>query len=518
MKISITLLALFTILSGAFGQGPFSKEYSYHGDLSPHYLTRFSKCMDGGYAMAVRDDLSDVELIRTDENGNVLWAKTYEGVFLGNGISILESSTGDIFFNATVKDTSSILHKKVHRLFKVNNYGELQWVKDIQSTEYESVACSIVELNGYLYAIGYGKDDSFVYRVGITKMELNGDVIWQKSYAGEIDQIIPVDAVTTLDNAIIIACQSELGSTIFKIDSAGTVQWFKNIHEDYLSQVKDIELTSNNELLITGMYREHDACSWRDIFAMRLSEDGEHVWGNIYSAINMHLYSYSIHESNDGGVIIVGRQEEDWSLSYPIFIKTNDYGIISSARALRPEVNSLAVSGVMNNDGSLTILGTNGRSSDPLSQTMLSRTDTNFITTCDEEIISLNRQPFSNGISHTYTISDFTDILTKTTNSQDYYHITSSELCVVVDDTTAAGTIENMSETVSNHNCYPNPFVNRIYFTVIPEQVIIFDMSGRALFRARNVTTIDLNDYPSGSYIVHQEFQGHSINQLILKK
>ncbi|NOQ76015.1 MAG: T9SS type A sorting domain-containing protein [Crocinitomix sp.] len=516
MKIIIALLTLFTILNCSFGQDAFCKEYSHQSKFNQTYLTKFSKCLDGGYVVVAMGENSQMELMRTDENGNVLWAKTYGGAFYGYGNSILESSTGDIFFNVTIKDTSSILLKGVHRLFKVNSYGELQWTKDIQFSESHSVAESIVELDGYLYVIGHGRDDSYFYSASITKMDLNGNVIWQKSYAGETDETIPVEAVATLDNGVIIACQAGLGSILFKIDSDGTVQWFKRIHEDYLSQVKDIELTSNNELLITGLYREIDACSWHDIFAMRLSADGEHIWGNIYSATSMHLHARSIHESNDGGAVIVGQQEESWDLIYPILIRTNDFGFVNSVRALRPEVSSTAVSSVMNNDGSLTILGTNGRSTHPLRQTMLTRTNTEFITTCDEEIISLNRQPFSNNISNTYTVSDFSSILTTTTSSEDYL-ITSSELCAIEDDSTA-GTVENIQETIKNFNCYPNPTIDRIYFTVIPEQVTIFDMTGRELFRATNVATIDLIDYPIGNYIVHQEFQGYSMNQMIFKE
>ncbi len=518
MRIIVSLLTLFSIINYSIGQEAFSKVYSHKSDFNKTYLTKFSKCMDGGYVVVASGESDQMELMRTDENGNVLWAKVVPGDFYGYGNSIIESSSGDIFFNVTIKDTSEILMKGVHQLYKMNSSGELQWTKDIQSSTFHSVAESIVELNEHLYVVGHSKDDSFHYTASITKMDLSGNVVWQKVYAGETDQTIPVEAVATLDNGVIVACQSGLGSILFKIDSDGAVLWFKSIHEDYLSQVKDIELTSNNELLIMGLYREVDACSWHDIFAIRLSVDGAHIWGNIYSGPALHLHSRSIHETNDGGAIILGQQEETWDLNYPILIRTDEYGFISSARGLRPEVSSSLISSVKNTDGSLTMLGTNGRWVYPSNQTVLFRTDTEFITTCDEGDINLYCNPFFDNTDNSYTVSDFTDITASTMSSADYL-ITSSELCVdEEEEDSTAGTIESVQETIKNINCYPNPTIDHIYFTVIPEQVTIYDMTGRELFRAKNVARINLTDYPIGCYIVRQELQGYSMNQMIFKE
>lgn len=94
---------------------------------------------------------------------------------------------------------------------------------------------------------------------------------------------------------------------IVKTDSGGSVIWEKAIGGPDNDAAYDIIATSDSNLVVTG-YTYSYGIGGRDMWVMKLSQDGEIIWdvnfGKYYNDMG-----YAVKEITDGGLIVVGYTE-----------------------------------------------------------------------------------------------------------------------------------------------------------------------------------------------------------------
>jgi len=162
---------------------------------------------------------SDVYLLRVDEDGGVLWEKTYGGELVERGRALQATSDGGyIIAGYTVSDEGDA----DFYLLKTDGEGRTLWTKIYGGME-DDEAYSVQETSdgGYIVA-GYTKSsdegDADLY---LLKIDAEGDLLWAGTY-GEADDDVGHAVRETADGGYIVA---------------GSRTYSSGIHDVYLLKV-----------------------------------------------------------------------------------------------------------------------------------------------------------------------------------------------------------------------------------------------------------------------------------------
>ncbi len=195
---------IFLIKTDANGNVQWAKTY---GGIGTSHERAYSvqQTSDGGYIVAGWTQSFgagnwDIFLIKTDANGNVQWAKTYGGTAEDVAYSIQQTSDGGYIaaghtasFGAGGTDVF---------LIKTDANGDIIWAKTYGGTSTE-VAFSVQQTSdgGYILAgyTGLGYSDVF-----LIKTDANGNIIWAKTYGGTFGDVA-YSVQQTSDGGYIVA-------------------------------------------------------------------------------------------------------------------------------------------------------------------------------------------------------------------------------------------------------------------------------------------------------------------------
>ena len=189
----------------------------------------------------------DIYLVKTASDGTLLWTKTYGGVGLDIGLSAQQTNDGGYIITGFTRTFQGGTNSDVY-LIKTDSNGNLLWSKTFGGSN-DDYGYSVWQTNddGYIVA---GNTDSFgagAFDIYVIKTNSAGDTLWTKTYGG-IDNDDGVNSVQqTSDGGYIIG-----GSTnsfgagnrdiyLIRTDSSGNPIWsktFGGINDDNCSFVR----------------------------------------------------------------------------------------------------------------------------------------------------------------------------------------------------------------------------------------------------------------------------------------
>ncbi|UCE66689.1 MAG: hypothetical protein JSU85_01335 [Candidatus Zixiibacteriota bacterium] len=191
---------------------------------------------DSGYVIVGRTDSFgagnyDVWMLRTDANGDTLWARTYGGSAREDGYCGQQTSDGGFIFTGSTYSFGS--GSSDVWLVKTDANGDILWTQTFggaygeggNTVQQTSDGGYIIA--GYTFSYGAGSADNY-----LIKTYSNGNPEWIRTYGGvnaEMDQ----EAWQTFDGGYIVGGRTEsfgMGEKDFyvmKIDSSGNISWEK---------------------------------------------------------------------------------------------------------------------------------------------------------------------------------------------------------------------------------------------------------------------------------------------------
>ncbi|MFQ5869086.1 MAG: T9SS type A sorting domain-containing protein [Candidatus Zixiibacteriota bacterium] len=361
MRRVILFLGVIALMSPtAFAQDTLWTK-TYGGSLNDVGISVFQTA-DGGYAVGGYTNsppaqLYDCYLLRTDENGDSLWAKTYggegsqyvnclqqttdggfvmtgitEGIFLDSPVYLLKTdSDGDSIWAQTygadslsetstwVEQTSDggyIISGHTWRpvtgfdffLIKTDPDGNEEWTRYYAWPNADYAYCvRQTSDGGYIVTGGTSSNELYEFDVLLMKLDAVGDSVWAARYGGDDDD--RGDCVLeTSDGDYIIAGSTESfgagGQDVYliKTDEGGDTLWTRTLGDTYHDAATAVAETSDGGYVVTGAWTIPGVTL--DAYVVRLDVAGNVLWSGLYGGEESET-GYSIQQTDDGGYILV---------------------------------------------------------------------------------------------------------------------------------------------------------------------------------------------------------------------
>ncbi|WP_051884447.1 T9SS type A sorting domain-containing protein [Chryseobacterium luteum] len=255
---------------------------------------------------------------------NIQWQKTLGGADSESAESILQTSDGGFITvgNTNPYNSSNIL------AIKLDSSGNTQWQKSLGGSNDDTVNSVLQFSDGYIISGNSNSNNGDVtgnhggLDYWIIKLDLSGNIQWQKTLGGTSHEII-FSINKTSDNGYIIsgASSSYNGDVtenygdydiwIVKLNSSGNIQWQKTlggINDDFPQQIKQ---TSNGEYIVVGSsYSNVGNHGDSDIWVVKLNSTGNIQWQKSLGGSGKDVPDNFL-QTSDGGYIIAGTSESN---------------------------------------------------------------------------------------------------------------------------------------------------------------------------------------------------------------
>ena len=219
-----------------YGSGSYSEiGYSVQQTIDEGYIITGVKTNDG-------QGLSDIYLVKTDENGNYLWNKTIGGVNSDESYSVQQTNDEGYIISGWT-ESSGNGNKDVY-LVKTDDNGDSLWTKTFGGTGNDE-GKSVQQTNDGGYIIT-GSTQSFGnggYDVWLIKTDENGDTLWTKTFGGS-NWDFGYSVQQTTDGGYIIT-----GSTLSFGNGGGDVYIIKTDGNGNVTSTFNIPTPSSNRKL-----------------------------------------------------------------------------------------------------------------------------------------------------------------------------------------------------------------------------------------------------------------------------
>jgi nicotinamide riboside kinase len=239
---------------------------------------------DGGYIVAGSTrsfgaGRHDIILIKTDANGNRIWAKTYGGTEDDRAYAVQQTSDGGYIVAGSTRSFGAGRDDII--LIKTDANGNRIWAKTYGGTEDDrAYAVQQTSDGGYIVAgstrsFGAGRHD-----IILVKTDANGNRIWAKTYGGtEDDRAYAVQQ--TSDGGYIVAGSTRSFSggrddiILIKTDANGNIIWAKTYEgtDDDMDRAYAVQQTSDGGYIVAGSTRSFGA-GRHDIILIKTDANG----------------------------------------------------------------------------------------------------------------------------------------------------------------------------------------------------------------------------------------------------
>ena len=355
------LIIMLLLFSNQLIAQTWAKTYGGDADFSIAIIAGY----DETYTVAGRTGSygSDFWIMNIDKFGNILWQKSYGGNDFESVYSIQKTLDGGYI---VAGDTTSF--GAGHYSFwviKIDKNGEIIWQNSYggdQNDEPRSIV--VTKDNSYVIAGGtelYGEG----YKIWLIKIDKNGEIVWQKSYNVNVNYYTDnaQDIILTSDGGYVIAGYTFRGpgdSTVWisRLDSDGNILWEKSYALGKGEWGKSIIETNDGGFLVAG-YTGLKKTGGIDIWLLKLNASGDIIWQKAYGGDDDEEV-YSIVATPDGGYIIGGNTKSFGAGAWDILLfKIDNSGNIIWQKTFGSEYLDALVSMVPAVDGGYIISGFN---------------------------------------------------------------------------------------------------------------------------------------------------------------
>ncbi len=305
---------MFLVKTNAFGEETWNRKFEgISGNQDIPYSVQQTN--DDGYiitGLATFYGYWDAFLIKTNSLGIISWSKTYGRStpfytqYISDWALCVQQTSDSGYIVSGVSDQQLLL-------FKTEKDGNLLWLKSYSSliTSYYNWGYSVQETfdGGYIVVNGGDPTGAGNQEINLLKTNSNGDSIWYRSYGG-LDDDWAYSAKQTSDSGyIILGTTKSFGAGLkdvylLKVDMNGILVWSKTYGGPNDDIGYFVSQTEDEGFIITGWTKSFGAGD-EDVYLIRTNSNGDTLWTKTYGSL-ANDKSYIVNQTNDKGFIVGG--------------------------------------------------------------------------------------------------------------------------------------------------------------------------------------------------------------------
>lgn len=498
---------------------------------------------------------------------SIQWQKSFGGSNNETAKSIVQTPDGGYITAGFSKssDGNATINQGDNDFWvvKMDALGTFQWQKSLGGSgdDQANSICTTSD-GGYVVAgftnssngdITLNKGSSDYW---IVKLNALGNIVWQKTYGGQAQDIATSVKQTTDGGYIVTGYSSSSNGDItgnhgqtdywvVKLDSSGNLQWQKALGGTNNERAFEIQQTSDGGYIVSGdTYSSNSgdvssaAFGSRDFWIVKLGSTGNITWEKRFGGYGEDN-AYSINQTSDSGYIISGTTTSiNGNISFNNgqgdfwIIKLDALGNLQWEKALGSVTYDQAYSVKQTPDGNYIATGylssnTGVAESEPLASTQY------WVVKLDTLGNLLWHKSYGgNGNEAAYSIISTTDgglaVAGYSNTNPNNGDVTGNHgqldfWILKLSGSKELGTMENNAS--EKPILYPNPTKDFVYINHLPKEsiVTIFDTVGRKVFSKKYSQTnisIETSTFANGVYIIQIDSVEKNIlsEKLIIRK
>lgn len=276
-----------------------------------HYLI-------AGYQYLVDEDDFQFALMKVKENGDSLWVRTYNNLYMDGIREVIELHSGNYLLSGegNEKDADGNFINSDLTVMEVDTSGQKVWSKKLGLTDqfFVNEKAEIEVLSDSVYAFLYRTipytilhDDS----IRLITTNAAGEVLWERS----LNEYIKVSSYSIEQHPEGGFYYAHIETSNFPpyytlpfvshIDQEGEVLW-KHFFEPPRRDPVRMHRMDDGDVLICGGTMNNPASAWLS----RVSPEGEVLWNRLYRVEGHPSIEYrfiDVKDTPDGGIIASGR-------------------------------------------------------------------------------------------------------------------------------------------------------------------------------------------------------------------
>ena len=268
---------------------------------------------DGGYALAGHTasfgtGRSDFWLVRTDEDGDSLWSRTYGGEDYDECYSMIQTNDGGF---ALVGVTYSFgAGSGDFWLVRADADGDSLWSRTFGGEAFEECNSMIqtsdggYSLAGYTWSFGAGE-----YDMWLVKTDADGDSLWSKTFGGRRMEFCN-SVIQTEDGGYALAGYTESFGAggydmwLVKTDEDGDSLWSQTFGGGESEWCYSIVQTADGGYALAGFTFSFGGWS-DDMWLVKTNADGDSLWSRTFGGVANESCN-SLIQTADQGYVLAG--------------------------------------------------------------------------------------------------------------------------------------------------------------------------------------------------------------------
>jgi hypothetical protein len=253
---------------------------------------------------------ADAFVTRLDTAEQILWSKTYGGIYNDEFVDIIPvGGNGFVFMGTSSSFGDSNTNFDIY-LIRIDAMGDTIWTKTIAASGYDA-PLDIQQttddgyiITGYTNSFSSGQDEIF-----LIKTDSNASIEWTKLYSGAGGDVGSSVVQTPDHGYMVVGKTHSFGSGeghlfILKTDVNGDLVWAKKFIDPYLVWGYHLIRTQNDEYAITGQ-GQILGTGGTHAFLLKINAAGSIIWSHLYGGNELD-HARAVVEMEDGGFMLGG--------------------------------------------------------------------------------------------------------------------------------------------------------------------------------------------------------------------